>query len=83
VHLFVRISHIFPEDSNGTRCELRCSDSSSNLYLAFTVMLAAGLDGIEKKMISPDPIDEDIYSFTDKKAKRMRIKMIPDTLFQT
>lgn len=76
----IRVPRLSSGDANGTRCELRSPDSSSNPYLAFAVMLGAGLDGIEKKMSPPDPIDENIYTFTEKKAKRMRIKVIPDTL---
>ncbi len=76
----IRIPHITPGDTSGIRCEIRCPDSSSNPYLAFAVMLAAGLNGVEQNMTPPNPIDEDIYAFTDKKAKRMRVKMIPETL---
>jgi glutamine synthetase len=47
-----------------TRCELRCPDCTANPYLAFAVMLAAGLDGIEKKMKLQDPTEEDVYHFT-------------------
>jgi glutamine synthetase len=76
----IRVPRLSSGNENGTRCELRSPDSSSNPYLAFAVMLAAGLDGIERKMTPPDPIDENIYTFTEKKAKRMRIKVIPDSL---
>jgi glutamine synthetase len=44
-----------------SRCELRCPDPSANPYLAFAVMLAAGLDGIEKRMVPPSPFEEDLY----------------------
>jgi glutamine synthetase len=54
-----------PRSSRGryrsTRCELRCPDPSTNPYLAFAVMLAAGLDGIEKRMVPPHPAEEDLY----------------------
>ncbi|MCT4591799.1 MAG: type I glutamate--ammonia ligase [Candidatus Gracilibacteria bacterium] len=64
------------------RCELRCPDSSANPYLAFALMLAAGLDGVEKKMKAPDPVEENIFEFTDKKAKRMRISTLPASLIE-
>lgn len=76
----IRIPRLTAGRTEGTRCELRCPDSSSNPYLAFAVMLAAGLDGIEKKVAIPEPIDENIFEFTDKKAKRMRIKTVPGSL---
>ena len=41
-----------------TRLEIRCPDPSANPYLAFAVMLAAGLDGIEQRMPLPDAMEE-------------------------
>jgi glutamine synthetase len=46
------------------RLELRSPDPSCNPYLAFSAMLLAGLDGIEKKMHPGDPLDKDIYSLS-------------------
>ncbi len=40
------------ERGDGTRCELRSPDLSGNPYLQFAVMLAAGLKGVEEKIIS-------------------------------
>jgi len=76
----IRIPRVTTGKTEAIRCELRSPDSSSNPYLAFAVMLAAGLDGIANKLPAPDPVEENIYQFTDKKAKRMRIKTIPSTL---
>jgi len=54
-----------PRISNGrirsTRCELRCPDPSANPYLAFAVMLASGLDGIQKRLAPPPAAEEDLY----------------------
>jgi glutamine synthetase len=44
-----------------TRTELRCPDPSCNPYLAFTVMLAAGLDGIRRDLPAPEASDENLY----------------------
>ena len=44
-----------------TRIEYRSPDPACNPYLAFAVMLAAGLDGIEKRMTPPAPAEEDLY----------------------
>lgn len=57
----IRIPRISRGRYRSTRCELRCPDPSANPYLAFAVMLAAGLDGIEKKMMPPSPAEEDLY----------------------
>jgi glutamine synthetase len=62
------------------RIELRCPDPSTNPYLAFTVMLAAGLDGIEQKMRAPDPVNEDLYHFTEQELKDYAIGVLPSTL---
>lgn len=47
--------------SDSTRLELRCPDPSCNPYLAFAVMLAAGLDGIRRELPVPDAMEENIY----------------------
>ncbi len=43
------------------RVEFRCPDSTANPYLAFSAMLLAGLDGIDKRIEPPDPVDKDLY----------------------
>jgi glutamine synthetase len=43
------------------RVEFRCPDSTCNPYLAFSAMLLAGLDGIEKRIEPPEPVDKDLY----------------------
>jgi glutamine synthetase len=47
--------------SDSTRLELRCPDPSCNPYLAFAVMLAAGLDGIRRELSVPEATEENIY----------------------
>ena len=43
------------------RVEFRCPDNTANPYLAFSAMLLAGLDGIEKRIEPPEPVDKDLY----------------------
>jgi glutamine synthetase len=57
----IRVPRITAGRYKSTRCELRCPDPSCNPYLAFAVMLAAGLEGIEKRMMPPSPAEEDLY----------------------
>ncbi len=57
----IRIPRISHGRYRSTRCELRCPDPSANPYLAFAVMLAAGLDGIRRKLEPPQPAEEDLY----------------------
>jgi glutamine synthetase len=65
---------------NATRAELRCPDPSANPYLAYAVMLAAGLDGIEKGMVPPDPIDENAYEFSPEDRQRYDVNTLPGSL---
>ncbi|MGE0825641.1 MAG: type I glutamate--ammonia ligase [Candidatus Binatia bacterium] len=51
------------------RIEARFPDPSSNGYLAFSAMLMAGLDGIERKLNPGDPLDKDIYALTPEELK--------------
>jgi glutamine synthetase len=57
----IRIPRVSHGRRRSTRVELRCPDPSANPYLAFAAMLAAGLDGIEKRMTPPTPAEEDLY----------------------
>jgi glutamine synthetase len=63
-----------------TRLELRCPDPSCNPYLAFAVMLAAGLDGIENNLPLPEPVEENLYHFSDDDLRRRNIPTLPSTL---
>jgi glutamine synthetase len=76
----IRIPRYTPGREKSTRCEFRSPDPLANPYLAFAVMLAAGLDGIEKKMIPPPPVEEDVYHFDDQKLKQLNIQTLPGSL---
>ncbi len=64
------------------RCELRCPDPSCNPYLAFAVMLKAGLDGIKRKLVPPKPVEENVYDFDDSKLEGMNISVLPHSLYE-
>lgn len=72
----IRIPRYTPGREKAVRAELRCPDPSANPYLAFAIMLAAGLDGIEKKMTPPAPVEENIYEFTPEEAKERHIGLL-------
>ena len=76
----IRIPQISKGSLNSTRIELRCPDPSSNPYLAFACMLAAGLDGLDKKMSPPEPVEENLYHFDAAKLESRKIKQLPGTL---
>jgi len=76
----IRIPAYTPGREQSTRCELRVSDPSCNPYLAFAVMLAAGLDGIKRKLEIPAPIEEDVFHFTEEDLARYGVEQIPGSL---
>ncbi|WP_338453056.1 type I glutamate--ammonia ligase [Niallia oryzisoli] len=63
-----------------TRVELRCPDPSSNPYLTFAVIASAGLDGIEKELNAPTPINEDIFHMTEGRRAELGIDNLPGSL---
>jgi len=76
----IRVPRYREGREKSTRLELRCPDPSCNPYLAFAVMLAAGLKGIEEKIEPPDPVEEDVYGFDDRKLAKFYIKTLPEDL---
>jgi glutamine synthetase len=76
----IRIPRYAPGREQSTRIELRCPDPSCNPYLAFTVMLRAGMDGIKRSLQAPDAINEDVYLFTHDDLVQRGIATLPGTL---
>lgn len=64
----------------GTRVELRSPDPAANPYLALAVCLAAGLDGIKKKMKPAPSVDSNINNMTEEEKKNLNIKHLPGSL---
>jgi glutamine synthetase len=77
----IRVPMISPGKSiEGTRAEVRCPDPSSNTYLAFAVMIAAGLDGVEKGLALPDPVEESLFEMDATRVAERAIQELPGTL---
>ena len=77
----IRVPMISPGKSiEGTRFELRCPDPSSNPYLAFAAMVAAGLDGVEKGLQLADPVEESLFEMDATRIVEKGIKELPGTL---
>ncbi|RLC53645.1 MAG: glutamine synthetase [Candidatus Cloacimonadota bacterium] len=76
----IRVPSSFKDNPNAIRVEIRSSDPSCNIYLAFAVMLKTGLEGIKENIQLAKPLEEDIYLFSDEKLKEMNIKTIPSNL---
>ncbi len=64
----------------GTRIELRCPDPSCNPYLAFALMLRAGLDGIKNKIDPGEQTNVNIFKLTDKEREAKGIRSLPADL---
>ena len=78
----VRVPRYKPGKEKATRVELRNPDPACNPYLAFSVMLAAGLEGIKKKYKLPPAVTHNIYEMTEKERKSAGIESLPDDLFE-
>lgn len=63
-----------------TRVELRSPDPTTNPYLAMSVLLASGLDGIQNGLTPPAPVDRNIYAMSKEEREENEIKDLPATL---
>jgi glutamine synthetase len=77
----VRVPMYKPGKEMATRMEFRSPDPACNPYLAFAVMLGAGMEGIEKKYELPDPIEEDIFEMNPAERKAHGITDLPGNLY--
>ena len=76
----VRVPMYKPGKEAATRVEFRSPDPAANPYLAFSVMLGAGLAGIANKYDLPSPQEEDIYHMSDEERKKAGITSLPGSL---
>src|ERR687891_478273 len=67
-------------NAKSKRIEFRAPDPSANPYLAFSAIVAAGLDGIKKKIDPGDPTNENIYKMSDSMRNSLGIKSLPGSL---
>ncbi|PIX27711.1 MAG: type I glutamate--ammonia ligase [Chloroflexi bacterium CG_4_8_14_3_um_filter_45_15] len=65
-----------------TRFEIRSPDPACNPYLCFSVMLAAGLEGIKQKLEAPEPVEENVYKMTNEERKKRGIGTLPASLWE-
>ncbi len=78
----IRVPMYKPGKEEATRIEYRSPDPACNPYLAFTVMLAAGLAGIEQKIAPPDPVEENVYKMGEEERLKRRIRQLPGSLLE-
>ena len=78
----VRVPMYKPHKENSTRVELRSPDSASNPYLAFAIMLAAGMKGITEGYELPPEAEDDVWALTDRERRAMGLDPLPGSLNQ-
>jgi glutamine synthetase len=78
----VRVPMYKPGKENATRFELRSPDPACNPYLAFSVMLAAGLQGIEEGLEPPEPVEENVYEMSEAERRKRGIGTLPASLWE-
>jgi glutamine synthetase len=78
----IRIPMYKPGKEKATRIEYRSPDPACNPYLAFSVMLAAGLEGIKKNYRLPEPANDNIYHMAEEERKSAGIYSLPEDLLE-
>jgi glutamine synthetase len=78
----VRVPMYKPGKEQGARIELRSPDPACNPYLAFAVMLAAGLRGIEQEYELPPEASNNIYEMSEEERREAGIEALPEDLFE-
>ncbi len=78
----IRVPMYKPGKEKATRLEYRAPDPACNPYLTFSVMLAAGLEGVEKNYAMPEPSNDNIYHMTEEQRQKAGIKSLPEDLLE-
>ena len=78
----IRIPMYKPGKENATRIEFRSPDPACNPYLAFSVVLAAGLEGIEKGYKLSEPVPHNIYEMSEDERQKLNIGNLPEDLLE-
>ena len=78
----IRVPEYKPGKENATRIEYRAPDPACNPYLTFSVMLAAGLDGVAKRLKPPEPVEENVYEMSEEDRGKRGIGTLPGGLWE-
>jgi glutamine synthetase len=78
----IRIPQYKPDKETAMRIEFRSPDPACNPYLAFAVMLAAGLEGIEKGYPCPEPVERNVYEMSESQREELGIGSLPENLWE-
>ena len=78
----IRVPEFKPGREESRRIEYRAPDAACNPYLAFSVMLAAGLKGIEDSYTLPAPVETNVHEMSDAERKELGIESLPGNLWE-
>jgi len=78
----IRVPKWFRQKPESARIELRCPDPTCNPYLAFAVMLKAGLDGIKNKLVPPQPLEENVFELEKESLISKNVDVLPASLWE-
>ncbi|WP_226346115.1 glutamine synthetase family protein [Agilicoccus flavus] len=76
----VRVPMYKPQKENSSRIEVRTLDAACNPYLAFAVLLRAGLKGIEEEYVLPEETEDDVWRLTNAERHALGIRALPASL---
>jgi glutamine synthetase len=76
----VRVPMYKPHKGQSSRIEVRSIDSACNPYLAFAVLLSAGLKGVEEGYELPPGAEDDVWALTDAERRALGIEPLPQSL---
>lgn len=76
----IRVPLYKPDKGNSSRIEYRAIDSAANPYLAYALILAAGLKGIEEEYALPNETEDNVWSLSDAERRAMGIQPLPQSL---
>jgi glutamine synthetase len=76
----IRVPEYFRNNEKKTRIEFRCPDPLCNPYLAYAVILEAGLDGVRKKIDPGEPVKENVYHLSKAKRRELGVGVLPTSL---
>jgi glutamine synthetase len=76
----IRVPMYKPQKGQSTRIEVRSLDSACNPYLAFALLLSAGLKGVEEGYELPPGAEDDVWGLTDAERRAMGIEPLPQNL---
>ena len=76
----VRVPMYKPNKGQSTRIELRSVDAACNPYLAYAVVLAAGMKGLEEEYELPREAEDDVWSLNDRERKALGLEQLPKNL---